>query len=72
MPLRTFNDWGNPTPGWVDVDFVAHGDAMRPGAFVQPMVLTDVVTGWTGYFPVVVREAEMVSVVFAVRVSCFL
>ena len=25
VPIRTFNDWGNPAPGWVEVDFVAHG-----------------------------------------------
>ncbi len=22
VPIRTFNDWGNPAPGWVEVDFV--------------------------------------------------
>lgn len=25
VPIRTFNDWGNQAPGWVEVDFVAHG-----------------------------------------------
>ena len=25
VPVRTFNDWGGPGPGWVEVDFVAHG-----------------------------------------------
>ena len=24
-PIRTFNDWGNPAPDWVEVDFLAHG-----------------------------------------------
>ncbi len=59
MPIRTFNDWGNPAPGWVEVDFVARGGTTVSGAFVQTMVLTDVATGWTECIPIVVREAEM-------------
>ena len=34
VPIRTFNDWGNPKPGWVEVDFVAHGGTTVSGAFV--------------------------------------
>ena len=60
VPIRTFNDWGNPAPGWVEVDFVAHGGTTVSGAFVQTLVLTDVATGWTECIPIVVREAEMV------------
>ena len=60
VPIRTFNDWGNPAPGWVEVDFVAHGGTTVSRAFVQTMVLTDVATGWTECIPIVVREAEMV------------
>ena len=60
VPIRTFNDWGNPLPGWVEVDFVAHGGTTVAGAFVQTMVLTDVAAGWTECIPIVVREAEMV------------
>ena len=60
VPVRTFNDWCDPAPGWVEVDFVAHGGTTVSGAFVQTMVLTDVATGWTECVPLVVREAEMV------------
>ena len=33
VPVRTFNDWGDPAPGWVEADFVAHQDpdAWRSG-----------------------------------------
>ena len=55
-----FNDWGDPAPGWTEVDFVAHGGTTVLGAFVQTMVLTDVATGWTECVPLVVREAGMV------------
>ena len=60
VPVRTFNDWGDPAPGWVEVDFVAHGGTTVSGAFAQTMVLTDIATGWTECIPIVVREAEMV------------
>ena len=60
VPIRTFNDWGNPAPGWVEVDFVAHGGTTVSGSFVQTMVLMDVATEWTECIPIVVREAEMV------------
>jgi hypothetical protein len=60
VPVRTFSDWGNPDPGWVEVDFVAHGGTTVSGSFLQTMVLTDVATGWTECIPIVVREAEMV------------
>ena len=38
---------GSPSPGWVEVDFVAHGGTTVAGKFVQTLVLTDVATGWT-------------------------
>ncbi len=60
VPIRTFNDWGNPEPGWVEVDFVAHGGTTVSGMFIQTLVLTDIATGWTECIPIVVREAEMV------------
>ena len=60
VPIRTFNDWGNPSPGWVEVDFVVHSGTTVSGPFAQTMVLTDVATGWTECIPIVVREAEMV------------
>ena len=60
VPVRTFNDWGDPAPGWVEADFVAHGGTSVSGAYAQTLVLTDVATGWTECIPLVVREAEMV------------
>lgn len=35
VPVRTFNDRGNPASGWVQVDFVAHGGPTVSGAFAQ-------------------------------------
>ena len=60
MPIRTFNDRGNPAPGWVEVDFIAHGGTTVLGLLAQTIVLTDVAIGWTECVPIVVREAERV------------
>ncbi len=58
MPIRMFNDCGSPAPGWVEMDFVAHGGTTVSGAFAQTMA-TDVATGWTECIPIMAREAEM-------------
>lgn len=41
VPVRTFGDWNDPPPDFVEVDFVAHSGTSSSGSFVQTMVLTD-------------------------------
>jgi len=60
VPVRTFGDWNDPPPGFVEVDFVAHAGTSAAGSFVQTMVLTDIATGWTECVPVVLRNGELV------------
>ena len=45
VPIRTFGDWDDPVPGYVEVDFVAHCGPQLSGSFVQTLVLTDIATG---------------------------
>ncbi|WP_248320382.1 transposase [Caballeronia sp. Sq4a] len=48
VPIRTFSDWNNPLPGYLEVDFVEHcGGTKIDGDFVHSFVLTDIATGWT-------------------------
>ncbi len=60
VPVRTFGDWNDPLPGYVQVDFVAHSGTSSSGSFVQTMVLTDIATGWTECVPVRTRESGLV------------
>jgi hypothetical protein len=60
VPVRTFGDWNDSPPGFVEADFVAHAGTSAAGSFVQTMVLTDVATGWTECVPVVVRNGALV------------
>nr|WP_258599148.1 transposase family protein [Mesorhizobium sp. AR07] len=65
VPVRTFGDWNDPPPGFVEVDFVAHSGTSSSGSFVQTMVLTDIATGWTECIPVRTRDSG--NVIMAIK-----
>jgi hypothetical protein len=60
VPIRTFGDWDDPAPGYVEVDFVAHCGPQLSGSFIQTLVLTDIATGWTECLPVLTRDGTLV------------
>ena len=60
IPIRTFADWGDPTPGFMETDLVAHCGGNICGSFVHSLVLTDIATGWTECIALVVRHATLV------------
>ena len=59
--VRTFDDWGDPPPGFMEVDLVAHSGPSMAGAFAWTLVLTDVATGWTECVPLPVRDGALVT-----------
>jgi hypothetical protein len=71
VPVRTFSDWGDPAPGFVEVDFVAHSGVSVAGSFVQTMVLTDIATGWTECVPVVMRAGALALEALQVALELF-
>ncbi|MYE06669.1 MAG: transposase family protein [Chloroflexi bacterium] len=60
VPVRTLSDWGEPLPGFLEVDFVAHRGGRLTGSFIHSMVATDVCSGWTEAVPLLVREQSVV------------
>lgn len=47
IPIRTFADWTEDKPGFLEVDLVAHcGDSVR-GEYINTLDMTDIATGWT-------------------------
>lgn len=59
--MRTFADWGNPPPGFFEVDMVEHcGGPKRDGNFAHSLVLTDIATGWTECVAMPVRHQSLV------------
>src|SRR5260370_12669616 len=61
VPVRTFDGWDNPPPGFVEADLVAHSGPVTKGSFVQTLVLTDIATGWTECAPLLVREQRLLT-----------
>ena len=60
VPVRTFGDWKDPAPGFVEADLVAHCGRTMAGSFVSTLVLTDIASGWTECVPLLLREAQLV------------
>jgi len=68
IPVRTFSDWRDPPPGYVEADLFAHSGPVTRGSFVQTLVITDIASGWTELAPLVVREQTvLVDVLREVR-----
>jgi hypothetical protein len=47
IPIRTFTDWDDDRPGFVEIDLVAHCGDSTYGQYLYSLVVTDVSTGWT-------------------------
>ena len=60
IPVRTFADWDDPVPGYMEVDMVAHNGGHSEGSFIHTLVLTDIASGWTECIPLLVREQGLV------------
>ena len=65
VPVRTFDGWDDPPPGFVEADLVAHSGPVAKGSFVQTLVLTDIATGWTECAPLLVREQRLLTEVLS-------
>ena len=60
VPVRTFADWQDPSPGFVEADLVAHCGGAMAGSFVWSLVVTDIASGWTDCAVLLVREGSLV------------
>lgn len=47
IPIRTFSDWNEQKPGFVEVDLVGHDGGDSHGEFAQTLDVTDICTTWT-------------------------
>ena len=48
IPVRTWHEWDDSTPGFMEMDLVAHcGDNNAVGQFIYTLTAVDVSTGWT-------------------------
>lgn len=47
IPIRTFSEWDEGRPGFMEIDLVGHDGGDARGEFIQTLDVTDVCTGWT-------------------------
>jgi len=60
VPVRTFGDWGEVGPGYLEIDLVVHCGTRLVGSFVHSLVLTDITSGWTECVALPVREQILI------------
>lgn len=47
IPMRTWAEWGDAVPGFVEIDLVGHEGGNSKGEFCFTLDITDIATGWT-------------------------
>lgn len=47
IPIRTFSEWNDKRPGFVEMDLVGHDNGNIQGEYAQTLDLTDIATTWT-------------------------
>jgi hypothetical protein len=60
IPIRTFQDWNEAKPGFMEADLVAHCGTQAEGSYLYTLTLTDIATGWTECLPLLGRGQEAV------------
>ncbi len=60
VPVRTFADWHEPPPGFVEADLVVHCGESMAGSFASTLVLTDIASGWIECIALLVRESGLI------------
>jgi hypothetical protein len=52
IPIRTFSDWHDNRPGFIEVDLVAHCGESLYGFYLNTLMAVDVATGWSEFIGV--------------------
>jgi hypothetical protein len=60
IPIRTFADWDDVRPGFLEMDTVAHCADSTRGEYLHSLVLTDIATAWTEYLALLNRSQRHV------------
>ena len=47
IPIRTFSEWDDARPGFLEIDLVAHDGGNARGDYCQSLDATDVASGWS-------------------------
>jgi len=61
IPVRTFTEWDEERPGFLEIDLVAHCGPTTEGQFLCTLTCTDLCTGWTEVTGLLHRSQEAVA-----------
>jgi hypothetical protein len=61
IPVRTFTEWDDERPGFMEIDLVAHCGNTTAGQYLTTLTCTDICTGWTDVTALRHRSQEAVS-----------
>ena len=61
IPVRTFTEWDQERPGFMEIDLVAHCGNTTQGQYLNTLTCTDLSTGWTDVTALLHRSQEVVS-----------
>jgi hypothetical protein len=60
IPVRTFTEWDEEQPGFMEIDLVAHCGNTTEGQYLNTLTCTDICTGWTDVTALSYRSQETV------------
>ncbi len=60
IPVRTWSEWDDARPGFVEIDLVFHDGGIRGGGHAFTLTVTDIATGWTENRSIPDRTAKCV------------
>lgn len=60
IPVRTFADWDDARPGFLEIDLVAHCGDTVSGQFLNTLTAVDIATGWVECLPILHRSQNLV------------
>jgi hypothetical protein len=61
IPVRTFTEWDEERPGFMEIDLVAHCGNTTEGQYLNTLTCTDISTGWTDVTALRHRSQQAVS-----------
>ena len=61
IPVRTFTEWNEERPGFMEIDLVAHCGNTTEGQYLNTLTCTDICSGWTDVTALPHRSQEAVS-----------
>ncbi len=70
IQVRTFSDWKEPEPGYLEIDLVARCGGTVTGSYISSLVVTDMCSGLTEAIPLLAREQSLVVGLEAVSCVC--